>query len=373
MSKDAAVLRRLTPPVAVDAAAVLNAVASAILVLDVERAIHYANPGAEQLFHTGAAHLCQLSLGDLMPSDSPVFGLVEQALQDGASVSEYGVSLDTPRTGHRSVTLQVSPMVERDGWVVLSLHEHSIAQKIGSQLISRNAARSVTAMAAMLAHEIKNPLSGIRGAAQLLEDGASAEDRVLTQLIRDECDRIVGLVDRMEVFSDSQPITREGVNIHRVLEHVRRVAENGFARHVRFVEQYDPSLPKVLGNRDQLIQVFLNLVKNAAEAVPAEGGEIILTTAYQQGVRLAVPGSTTRMQLPLVVTVQDNGPGIPEDLQPHLFDAFVTTKPTGTGLGLALAAKIIGDHAGVIEFDSLPRRTVFRVMLPIVHDQDADR
>jgi two-component system nitrogen regulation sensor histidine kinase GlnL len=371
MSKDIAVLRRPPQPPVVDSSAILNAVATAMLVLDETNRIHYANAAAEQLFDSGAAYLCQLSLHDLMPADSPVFPLIRQALQDSASISEHGVMLDTPRTGHRTVTLHVSPLPERDGWVVLSLNEHSIALKIGAQLTSRNAARSVTAMAAILAHEVKNPLSGIRGAAQLLEENASQDDRILTQLIRDECDRIVALVDRMEVFSDKRPIEREAVNIHRVLEHVRRVAENGFARHVHFVEHYDPSLPKVLGNRDQLIQVFLNLVKNAAEAGAADGAEIVLSTAYQHGVRLAVPGTDSRMHLPLIVSVQDNGPGIPEDLRPHLFDAFVTTKPSGTGLGLALVAKIIGDHGGVIEFDSMPRRTVFRVMLPIAQDEDA--
>jgi two-component system, NtrC family, nitrogen regulation sensor histidine kinase GlnL len=221
-------------------------------------------------------------------------------------------------------------------------------------------------MAAMLAHEVKNPLSGIRGAAQLLEQDADAAGRELTQLICDETDRIVALVDRMEAFSDHRPVEREAVNIHEVLERVRKVAQSGFARHTRLVEEYDPSLPPVRGNRDLLVQVFLNLVKNAAEALPGSDGEIILTTAYRHGLRLAVPGGEGRQPLPLMVSVTDNGTGIPEDLRPYLFDPFVTTKRKGTGLGLALAAKVIGDHGGVIEFDSQPRRTVFRVFLPVV-------
>ncbi len=257
-----------------------------------------------------------------------------------------------------------APLAEDRQHVVVSLQERSIADKIDRQLTHRNAARSVTAMAAMLAHEVKNPLSGIRGAAQLLEETASTADRELTRLICDETDRICALVDRMDVFSDRRPIEREPVNIHEVLERVRKLAVSGFARHVRFIEDYDPSLPPVDGNRDLLIQVFLNLVKNAAEAVPEQGGEIAIATAYRHGIRLAVAGNESRVQLPLVVTLTDNGEGIPEDLQRHLFDPFVTTKRDGSGLGLALVAKVVSDHGGVIEFESQPRRTMFRVFLP---------
>jgi two-component system, NtrC family, nitrogen regulation sensor histidine kinase GlnL len=175
------------------------------------------------------------------------------------------------------------------------------------------------------------------------------------------------------VFGDERPVEREPVNIHVVLDHVRRLAQSGFARHIRFVEDYDPSLPPVLANRDQLIQVFLNLVKNASEAMGGQGdAEILLTTAFRPGVRLSLPGSKTRVSLPLEFCVKDNGPGVSEDLMPHLFDPFVTTKPTGSGLGLALAAKIVGDHGGIIECESQPRRTVFRVLMPKFTGDDAE-
>ena len=365
--------RKAAPPPPPDASAVLNALTSPVLLLDEDGVIQQVNTAVEDLLESGAPHLLGRRLDSLLPSDSPVFALIGQARETGTSVSEHGVTLDSPRTGHRVVSIQASPLVEIPGWMVVSLNEQSLALKIGAKLTHRSSARSVTAMAAIMAHEVKNPLSGIRGAAQLLEQGCSVEDRTLTRLICDEADRIVALVDRMEVFSDKRPIDRGAVNIHSVLEHVRRIAQAGFARHVRFAETYDPSLPPVFGNRDQLVQVFLNLVKNAAEAAPQDGGEITLSTAFQHSVRLAVQGSDTRLHLPLAVNVQDNGPGIAEDLRPHLFDPFVTTKPSGSGLGLALVAKIIDDHGGVIEFDSQPRRTTFRVMLPVVPDMVADQ
>jgi two-component system, NtrC family, nitrogen regulation sensor histidine kinase GlnL len=212
---------------------------------------------------------------------------------------------------------------------------------------------------------VKNPLSGIRGAAQLLEQSVPDSERELTGLICEETDRIVALVDRMEAFADGRPIERGPINIHQVLNHVRRISQNGFGKGVRFVETYDPSLPDVHGDRDQLIQVFLNLVKNACE-VPGDGErEIELSTAYRHGLRLAVPGQQAKVNLPLVVSVRDNGRGVSEEIRAHLFDAFVTNKPTGTGLGLALVAKIINDHGGAIEFESEPGRTTFRVMLPL--------
>ena len=348
--------------------AIINALPLPVIVISADGRVVDANVAAEAFFEVSVALLQRLLLRDLAPFGSPLLALVDQVRERGAPVNEYRVDLSTPRNpGDRIVDLHVAPLPERHGHVVVMLQERTIADKMDRQLTHRGAARSVIALASMLAHEIKNPLSGIRGAAQLLEQSATDDDRTLTRLICDEADRIVKLVDRMEVFADERPIEREPVNIHVVLEHVKRLAQSGFARHIRFVEEYDPSLPPVLANRDQLVQVFLNLVKNAAESIGenAIDGEVQITTAFRPGVRLTLPGSRSRMSLPMEFCIKDNGPGVPADLLPHMFDPFVTTKTSGSGLGLALVAKIIGDHGGIIECESQSRHTVFRILMPM--------
>jgi two-component system nitrogen regulation sensor histidine kinase GlnL len=348
-----------------DAAALLAALPNAVIAVNRDGAVRFANPAAEQFFGVSAAALVGHELGDFIAPQSPVFALADAVWRSGGSIAEYDVVVEGPRFSARSVTIQGAPAGEGAELLVLTLHERSMADKMDRQRTHLNAARSVTAMAAMLAHEVKNPLSGIRGAAQLLEQDADPAGRELTQLICEETDRIVALVNRMEAFSEHATLSRGEVNIHEVLDRVRKAAQSGFARHAAIREEYDPSLPPVHGDRDLLLQVFLNLVKNAAEAVPAAGGELVLTTAYRHGLRFSPPGGGGPRHLPLVVSVADNGAGIPDDLKAHLFDPFVTTKRNGTGLGLALVAKVISDHGGVIEFDSQPRRTVFRVFLPI--------
>ena len=339
-----------------------------VLVLGDDDRVVYANAAAESFFSLSLGVLKRQMLADIIAFTSPLAALVGQVRRTGATVNEYGIEVGLPRSGtQKLVDVFAGTMPDHPGLIVLMLQQRSMAHMIERQLTHRAAARSVSGLAAVLAHEIKNPLSGIRGAAQLLEPGLKDDDRALTQLICTETDRIRNLVDRMEVFGDERPVGDEPVNIHQVLDHVKRLAQTGFADGIKFAVEFDPSLPPLAGNRDKLIQAFLNLVKNAAEAIEEgrELGRITLRTAFKPGMRLGMPGSGARVSLPLMIEVEDTGPGVPDVLKPHLFDPFVTTKRTGTGLGLALVAKIIGDHGGVIECESVPKQTVFRVLLPL--------
>ncbi len=347
-----------------DSEHILNALSDTVLVITPEDTIAYVNMAGEQFLSASADYLQGQPLNTFISHDSPFFSLLSSVRERGVSLSESGINLSSPRFGEKFVGLHLTTVPEWKGMVLVTISERSLAEKIDQHLTHRDAARSLTSMAAVLAHEVKNPLSGIRGAAQLLEQNADTDDKELTRLICVEADRICALVDRMGFFSSDQPLSIEPLNVHEILEHVRRIAQSGFGRQITFKENYDPSLPPIRGDKDLLIQVFLNLVKNAAEAAPEKNGEIILSTAYQHGVRLAVPGSDSRVELPLVVSVQDNGEGISDDLHSCLFDPFVTTKSTGTGLGLALVAKIVNDHGGIIDFESRPHRTEFRVRLP---------
>ncbi|MDD2867893.1 ATP-binding protein [Neomegalonema sp.] len=359
-----------SPAAPLDFEALWQALPQPTMLLDEEDRFRAVNPSAELFFSMSSAVLAGRRLAEFLPAGSRVGVLTAEVRRGALSIAEYDMELHWLDHPPRIVDALAAATPEREGWMILQLHPRAIAGKMDRSLAHRGAARSISGLAAALAHEIRNPLAGISGAAQLLEMGSEPAEAELAQLIQEEARRIRSLVDRMENFTDLRPLTRKAVNLHQVLDLTRRAAEAGFGRGVKFVLDFDPSLPAAPGDSDQLVQVFQNLVKNAAEAA-GPSGTITLKTSYRAGLRLTGRDGRSRESLPLEICVIDDGPGVPEDLAPHVFEPFVTSKGAGVGLGLALVSKIVVDHGGLIECDSRPGRTVFRVLLPVWTEGDA--
>ncbi len=337
--------------------------------LDSEGWIESCNTAAESFSGMSLKQMRKKPFADFVGRDSAVMDSLLQVSRGSASVVQYSVDVSWGERPARPYTLHAAQVGDEEQHTLLLLHPVGIAAQMDRSLSHRSAARSVTGMAAMLAHEIRNPLAGISGAAQLLSMSLGDGEQELTDLIQEETTRIGKLVERVEEFGDLRPTVRKPVNIHDVLDRAKRAAEAGFARHVRFTEVYDPSLPPTVGDIDQLMQVFQNLLKNAAEACPQVGGIIRIRTGYQPGVKLSLPGRKSE-SLPLLISVVDNGSGIPENLIRDIFDPFVSSKTNGSGLGLSLVSKVLTDHGGVVEVDSQPGRTEFRVRLPVYTGKD---
>jgi two-component system nitrogen regulation sensor histidine kinase GlnL len=341
------------------------------LVVDAADRIVRINPAAEGFLLASQRAVAGDPVWDRLAVDAPLEDALARARTSGAPLFVNDVDIGTGARPPMLCNLHVAPMAGATGQMLILLSPRELAGRMAQKSGVKAAARSAIGMAEMLAHEIKNPLAGITGAAQLLSMNASAGDRELTDLIVAESRRIVGLLDRVEQFGNvTRPVLRR-VNLHDVLDRARRSATVGFAAGLRIVEAYDPSLPHALGDADQLLQVMLNLLKNAAEAAPAGGGSIRLHSYYDGALRVRGddgPGHA----LPLQIEIIDDGPGLPPDIAEEVFEPFVSGRENGTGLGLALAAKIVSEHGGWISVNSVPGRTVFRISLPRADAQDEE-
>jgi two-component system nitrogen regulation sensor histidine kinase GlnL len=333
----------------------------AMLVVDQSNRIARANASAEILLNLSMQALAGRLLSEILmlpASYDPT---------NGTAFAAYDVKLATIRGVRFQADVFINPFPDHDGWRLVSLHSGAAAHRVGHRLEGGGGARAAVRIAASLAHEIKNPLAGIRGAAQLLVRDSDETGAQMTRLIRDEVDRITALIDRMEGFTDPPPVESAPENVHAILDHARAVAMSGYGDRIVIRDSYDPSLPPVLVHRDTLVQILLNLLKNAAETTEnTEVRDILITTAFRHGVAVAGEVGRDRRSLPIEVCVIDDGPGAAPEIAEALFEPFVSTKAKGHGLGLALVDKLVRDMGGIIQYsrEGLPERTVFRLLLP---------
>jgi len=341
-------------------AALFAALPVAVMVIDPEGRIAFANAECETLLNLSERAMRGQALESVLTPPG------EPSRRDNQGFSAFDAEIEIARSGRVMVDYIEARVPDHAGWRSITLHHGATSRRMGQSVDRASAARAAIGAAAMLAHEIKNPLSGIRGAAQLIagDDKGSVE---LTTLITTEVDRIAALIDRMQDFTDTRPLSLRPENIYPLLDHARRVALAGFARHVTIDERFDPSLPPVLTDRDAILQVVLNLIKNATEAMADQAdARITLATAYRHGMAVSPAPGRPRQPLPIEICVIDNGPGAPEDIADHLFDPFVSGKPEGQGLGLALVDKLVRDMGGIVQYarEGSPPQSVFRILLP---------
>ncbi len=343
-----------------DFADLFAAVPVALLVIDPAQCIAHANADCETLLNLSERSMIGQPLATVLTPPGEPGRRAEQGF------AAFATEVALARGGTIRVDYLESQIPDHPGWRVIALHHDPASRRLGHSADRASAARAAVGAAAMLAHEIKNPLSGIRGAAQLLAGGGEGGDE-LTTLITTEVDRIAALIDSMQGFTDTRPPALTSANIYPLLDHARRVALAGFARDVRIEERFDPSLPPVLLDRDALLQVVINLLKNAYEAIAGQAdARIILATAYRHGMAVSPAPGRPRQPLPIELCVIDNGPGAPAEIAEHLFDPFVSTKRDGQGLGLSLVDKLVRDMGGIVQYarEGSPPSTVFRILLP---------
>ena len=369
-----------TPAADLTEAQIFAILPNPVFVLDRDDRFIYLNQAAEIFFQSSQMMLLETSLASLIPADSNFLSMVSRARAQVTSVGDQGVEFAGPKIGFKLINVQITPFGDAEPRLLVCIQERALAERLRGQALFRGAARSIAAMAALLAHEVKNPLAGIKGAAQLLEadlvdangdvkGGANGDvnGQSLTRMIVEESDRIAALLDRMEGFAGGANLVLAPVNIHEILDHCLNLAQASYGAHTTIRRSYDPSLPLVNGHRDLLIQAFINIIKNASEAIDSNG-EIVIRTSYSQGRRLTFAAVDGGSYAPVQVEVIDNGAGISEELRDHIFDPFVSGRSGGSGLGLTMVASVIADHGAMIDVESVPGQTLFRMNFPVAPD-----
>jgi two-component system nitrogen regulation sensor histidine kinase GlnL len=340
---------------------ILDNLTHAVLMFDADLRLNFINPAGEMLFAVSAKRLIGLHASELLPDHSHLSDAIEKGIDDGHPFTEHEVIITLPGPRHITVDYTITPLASRPEESGLLVEIQPLDRQLrisreGQQLIQQETVRNLVRG---LAHEIKNPLGGLRGAAQLLErELPDAALKEYTNIIIGEADRLRNLVNRM-LGPNSLP-HKEPINIHQVLEHVRQLMNVEILDEISFITDYDPSIPEMLADRDQLIQAVLNIVRNAMQAIERQGEIILRTRALRQ---FTIGG--IRHKLVCRLEIIDNGPGIPEDMMESIFFPMVTGRADGTGLGLSIAQSLVSQQGGLIQCESRPGRTRFSLLLPL--------
>ena len=332
---------------------ILNSLQSPILVINsINKKIIYCNNSTEIFLETSKKNIINQKINNIFKHDSYFISLIDKSISTNRSVNELNILINTNKNEY-NVSVSISKIDSEENLFSIILNDLSKNFELSKQFDFIKSAQSVSSLVSMLSHEIKNPLSGIRGASQIIEKRFDFDNKDLNliKLINNETERIKKLLDSLENFSDDRPIKKKNVNLNQILRYSKNSVKVMFSRkNIAFIENYDPSLPEIYGNKDQLIQLFINLIKNSAEAINNSEGIIKISTKFEHG------------NLPIQIFIEDNGNGIPNELKDNIFDAFVTNKINSKGLGLSICAKIIQSHSGSIEFDNINNKTIFKVM-----------
>ncbi len=340
-----------------DAGQILNSLINSILLLDDDLAVHYANPAAQQLLAQSSRKLFGTPLPELVGYFSLNIDLMRENLHAGQGFTDSEVTLVVDGRAHvLSLTAQAQP----DGFILIELAPMDNQRRLSQEQLQHAQQVAARDLIRGLAHEIKNPLGGLRGAAQLLSralpDPALLE---YTKVIIEQADRLRNLVDRL--LGPQRPSQHITQSIHQVAERVCQLVSMEKPDNVQLIRDYDPSLPELAHDPDQIEQILLNITRNALQALGEEGGSITLRT--RTAFQITLHG--VRYRLAARIDIEDNGPGVPAHLQDTLFYPMVSGREGGTGLGLSIARSLIDQHSGKVEFNSWPGHTEFSVYLPI--------
>ncbi|MDC0456693.1 ATP-binding protein [Alphaproteobacteria bacterium] len=346
---------------------ILNELRTPVFLVNKHNNVVYLNAIGEEFFGYSGNLIIGKSIYNLIPKDSPISNLLTRVRKFKHGLTEDSLDFSNINFPNRRVRAHIVPLSLQSNQIMIQLSELTVSEMFQSQRINSKMSKSFSCMIDMLMHELKNPIAGIKGASQLIESDLNSDKNIkeLTTLIDVESDRIVSLLNRMEQINNNSITTDyQFLNVHEILNHCKRVAQNSFGLNIKFIESFDPSLPYLFANKDLLIQILINILKNSCEA-SFNNGKIKIKTSFNSDKKISFSHEEIPLSLPLQLEIIDYGEGIAKNLLPNIFDPFVSTKKNGKGLGLSIVASGLHDMGAVIDISSSPSLTNVCINFPL--------